>query len=323
MKRKRWATDEDAFLRANWECLRAEEVAESLDRSVSGVKDRAYKLNVPSKSITWSEDDDLYLKTNWGYVAGPYLAKHFGKTVGAIYARAHRLGLRSLFPKWSDSEKLFLASADGFIAINVIAAFLGRSVSSCLNKVFSLQHDPNYAISDQRLCDSYKLHSASLKARWKDPTYKKTMSDMSKTFWTDPAHRSMMLRRRNLLKEGDPEFLKRFYSGRKSRPTRPEKLLYQILEQEFSGEWIYNGNFEKGVTLGGLVPDFINVNGRKQIIELFGDYWHDKKKNIPWKSTEFGRRAIFSQLGYALLVIWEHELKSPEEVIEKIRRFNE
>lgn len=29
------------------------------------------------------------------------------------------------------------------------------------------------------------------------------------------------------------------------------------------------------VGIGGLCPDFVNCNGKKVIIELFGDYWHD------------------------------------------------
>ncbi len=104
-------------------------------------------------------------------------------------------------------------------------------------------------------------------------------------------------------------------------PNKPEIALDKLLQANFPGEYIFNGDYSQGVSLGGLVPDWVNVNGKKQVIELFGDYWHDMRGNIGWKSTVFGRKAVFSQLGFDCLIIWEHELKLPEEVIEKIRDF--
>jgi len=76
--------------------------------------------------------------------------------------------------------------------------------------------------------------------------------------------------------------------------------------------------------IGGLNPDFAHCGDKKKLIELFGDYWHegDVLKTRGWKSTEFGRKAVFSQLGYDTLIIWESELKDKKKVIEKIKEFS-
>ena len=79
-----------------------------------------------------------------------------------------------------------------------------------------------------------------------------------------------------------------------------------------------------GITLAGLVPDFVNIDGKKEIIEVFGDYWHDStKRDLSWHATELGRIMAYQAIGYKCLIIWEHELKelSEEQLINKIKLF--
>jgi len=104
------------------------------------------------------------------------------------------------------------------------------------------------------------------------------------------------------------------------RPNGKELYLDFLLQNYFPDEWKYVGDGE--VTLGRLCPDFINVNGKKKIIEHFGDHWHNRK-NMKHHQTEDGRKKVFSQFGYSTLIIWEHELTDENKVIEKIRCFNE
>jgi len=100
-------------------------------------------------------------------------------------------------------------------------------------------------------------------------------------------------------------------------PNKKEKKLLQLLrEHGFSFNYVGDGK----VTINGLCPDFIGY--RNKIIELFGDYWHKKHSNREYY-TEKGRTSIFQKYGYDLLVIWEHELDSQEEVIRKVEDFVE
>lgn len=77
-------------------------------------------------------------------------------------------------------------------------------------------------------------------------------------------------------------------------------------------EYVGDGSF----WVGRLNPDFKNNNGEKKVIEVFGDYWH-KGEDPKDRIDAFGR------LGYDCMVIWEHELKNPNSVIEKIKKFEE
>ena len=89
-------------------------------------------------------------------------------------------------------------------------------------------------------------------------------------------------------------------------------------------EFEYNGDGRLGVMIGGLIPDFVNVNGKKQVIELFGDYYHSPElvKN-DWRRSELGKLMIYNSLGWNCLIIWQHELKelTEAEVIAKIKTF--
>lgn len=110
----------------------------------------------------------------------------------------------------------------------------------------------------------------------------------------------------------DEAFVKKWFKANQKHPNSIEYLVDNILQRNHPNEWKYNGNFEVGVTIGGMIPDFVNVNGRKAVIEVFGNYWHDEtKRDINWKYTEFGRKAAYSQLGYICVVIWERDLKRP------------
>ncbi len=144
-------------------------------------------------------------------------------------------------------------------------------------------------------------------------------------------HRKKMIESLKLKWE-NPEFREKMLialsKGCLRRPTKPEQKLKEILDKYFPGEFGYNGDFSLHTLLIGLVPDFINLNGKKLLIEVFGDYWHTKRIRN-WHATEQGRKDIYSQLGYKTLIIWEHELISKklennlmeEEIAGKIRNF--
>lgn len=104
------------------------------------------------------------------------------------------------------------------------------------------------------------------------------------------------------------------------RPNKVEIQLMDLLDVISPNEWKYVGNGE--VIIGGLNPDFINIDGRKQIIELFGNYWHSK--NVTGRSEKRETRLrenTYIKYGYTTLVIWENELKNQEEVLTKIIEF--
>jgi G:T-mismatch repair DNA endonuclease (very short patch repair protein) len=98
------------------------------------------------------------------------------------------------------------------------------------------------------------------------------------------------------------------------KPNKPESALLKLLDQLYPGQWKYTGDYS--FMINGKNPDFVNCNGQKKIIELFGDYWHEG-------DNPQDRADVFSPFGYETLVIWERELKNIDDVASKIQAFHE
>ena len=109
----------------------------------------------------------------------------------------------------------------------------------------------------------------------------------------------------------DPEFVAERMKERNIYPNKLESVVAAILEELEPEVWAYNGNFGEGVMLGGLIPDFVNVNGEKTVIEVFGTYWHsDEVIGDKWKRSEYGRKAVYAQLGYRSIILWEDRINT-------------
>lgn len=109
-------------------------------------------------------------------------------------------------------------------------------------------------------------------------------------------------------------------TGSRTRPTKPEKRLRKGLNILFPGEYKYVGD---GTTfIGGKCPDFININGQKKIIEMFGNYWHSEEKIGRTKQQEENQRIKhFAKYGFKTLIVWENELKNIKQLKKKLLRF--
>lgn len=109
------------------------------------------------------------------------------------------------------------------------------------------------------------------------------------------------------------EMGKKIWASLGKKPNKLEQKLINIIrERAYPLEYVGNGK----IIIEGFCPDFMDNNGSKRIIEVFGEYWH---KN----SGEKDRRRIetFSKYGYKTLIVWEHELEDIELVSDKIEKF--
>lgn len=142
---------------------------------------------------------------------------------------------------------------------------------------------------------------------WMDEDYKRKGADRARELWKDK------------------DYVKNVFDGLNAKPNKFEQRIYRIIQNAFLNEWAYNGDFSEGIMIGGKIPDFINVNGRKQVIECFGDPYHDGTFNSSWKRTEFGTKAIYNQVGFSCLVLWfsECEKKTDEQIAEEVKQFME
>ena len=105
-----------------------------------------------------------------------------------------------------------------------------------------------------------------------------------------------------------------------NKPNKAELKLNIFLQTHFPKEWQFVGDGQ--FILGGKCPDFLNCNGKKQVIELFGNWFHSKefaeRHNRKYESPE-NRIEHFKRYGFDCLIIWENELKNENSIIEKIK----
>jgi G:T-mismatch repair DNA endonuclease (very short patch repair protein) len=113
-------------------------------------------------------------------------------------------------------------------------------------------------------------------------------------------------------KWASPDHARKMITAWRLKPNKKEKQLTALLDILYPEQWKFVGDGQ--VIIAGKCPDFINVNGQKKIIELFGDYWHRGQ-------NPDDRVAVFAPFGYKTLVIWERELKHMQSVKDRIERF--
>jgi G:T-mismatch repair DNA endonuclease (very short patch repair protein) len=113
-------------------------------------------------------------------------------------------------------------------------------------------------------------------------------------------------------------FLRKWAVSNNLSPNKQELVLNTLIQRYFPKE--FKLNVKGGIVIAGKIPDFVNCNGKKVLIELFGDYWHSKKitGNTPTQE-EAQRRKVFSEYGFKTAIIWEHELRDKKLVLSKIK----
>ena len=76
----------------------------------------------------------------------------------------------------------------------------------------------------------------------------------------------------------------------------------------------YVGN--AGLIINGKSPDFVRSDGKKKLIELFGERWHKKEE-------EKTRTSFFQKSGYEVLIIWSNDLKykNRKKLLKKLSDF--
>lgn len=116
----------------------------------------------------------------------------------------------------------------------------------------------------------------------------------------------------------DPEYIEKvltaLHKALHIKPNKPEKLIYKLLQNILPNE--YALNVEGHIIIDRKVPDFVNINGQKKLIEFNGDYWHTEEETKK-------RVELFKKYGYDTLVIWEHELEDIKAVVNKILDFHD
>lgn len=112
--------------------------------------------------------------------------------------------------------------------------------------------------------------------------------------------------------------LNSIFKGFELKPNKPEKIIIDLIKQNnFPFNYVGNGKLWFRGETHSFNPDFLSKNP-KHIIELFGDYWHNRED---YKKRDKERLETYNKYGYKTLVIWEHELNNLKFVLNKIEAF--
>lgn len=118
------------------------------------------------------------------------------------------------------------------------------------------------------------------------------------------------------------EYIKKVMEAINAKPNKLEEKLDAILSELMPNEFAYNGDFSQGITINRRIPDFVNLNGHKRIIELFGELFHSPfqmlKRKIPSRRRYNETIKDYKKCGYKCIIFWGADIKrSDAEVFVK------
>lgn len=117
---------------------------------------------------------------------------------------------------------------------------------------------------------------------------------------------------------------RKFHKIRKHQ-TKPE-LIFETICKKHDLPFKYTGDGSFWIGKNPSVnPDFIECNGKKIAIEVFGDYWHSPLLNhrIGEDRTLHYRKTILKKYGWKLVALWELDLKREDAeqfVLSELRK---
>lgn len=85
--------------------------------------------------------------------------------------------------------------------------------------------------------------------------------------------------------------------------TEPEILLMLVIDEyKLPYKFVGDGSF----WIENINPDFVNTNNEKIVIEVFGDYWHNRPNTI---KRDFEKGRLLKEYGWRRLILWERDLE--------------
>lgn len=210
--------------------------------------------------------------------------KIIGSLLGISWATVLRrlkkwgLAIRSAYPAWNKGLSIAL---DDRVRVN----------SERTSRFIGHKHTPE---SKQKMSQAQKGKNTWSKGRKASEETRKRISEASKRHWQNAEYRDKVIR----------EMIR----GNHQRPTTPERRVISIIDL-YNLPFKYTG--DGSFIIHGVNPDFVNCNGAKVVLEIFGDHWHNPEgRDIEWRRTELGRIMLFNSFGFKCIVFWESELKS-------------
>lgn len=280
------------------------------------------------KFIKWTTSEINFLIEKYPTMKNKDIGKILGRNVQAVTSRAY-------FLKISKPKGYFTKIRRG-----ELNPFFGKKhTSTTKNKigVANSGSNPKISLTRLRLFKDGKIKSAikkgqTLEEAWGEEIAKLAKKKMSKSkkalnivgdknpMWGK--HHSKETKKKQRMSKierwKDKEWVMKTLKTFEIKPNKPEILLNKLIqENSLPFNYVGDGKIWFVGEKQAFNPDFLSKNP-KHIIEMFGDYWHNLAGR---KERDAERLRTYAKYGYKTLIIWERELKKPEEVIKKIKEF--
>lgn len=342
-----WTQREDEFLISNYSKMKIREIANVLPRSFFSIHHHAKYLGligVKAELYGWTNKKTEFLIENYPRISGPEIARTLGISYPSVSAKACKLGLRKAKgwargkqiykgnPTWTEEEIEILQQFYPTRPNKELTKILPKhSEGSIIYKATDLgiykdknyQHEVNVALAQRagkqsRINAEERRPSKELLIHLYDDS-KLTLREVGRHLgvchhtvksWFDYYGIEILGRVASMIRGLEGAYRR----GLVKRPTRPEQRLIDISDK-YNLPLRYTGN--KSFWIETVNPDFVEVNGKKICIEVFGDYWHDRllNSNVRYADTEEAKRETLKKYGWKCIVLWESALmaKNGEE----------
>jgi len=303
----------------------------------------------------WNIDEEQFLIKNYEKMKYSEISNHLGKTISSIRYKAKLLGLKKGNPSYKKEKRLSEKKLKNLyieerLSINDIAR--KQKVSGSTIKYWLNKYDIKVrTLSEEKMGKPHplKFSKENLKKRWDKRKIKNlkdleqlyckkdlNIDDIAKIFnvapstvWYTLKKERIPIKEKNFKGKNNPfygkhhsdEIMNKIIKHLHLKPNKTEmKLLKIIKKNKFPFRYCGDGQ----IFVNGRIPDFINYNGKKKVIELFGRYWHDPNvnQNISERSTYAKTMKHYKKYGFDCLIIWEEELINEKEILQKIERFS-
>ncbi len=266
----------------------------------------------------WKRADELSIGDEviqYEYRGLAYREMYSGKTYEEILGEE-----RAKLKKTLHSEKIKARHADsnsGYLMVNwletgrkISASNKGRKISAEIRAKYSEAQLRRWKNMSQKDRDEFNRRMKELNSSLE---MRKKKSDISRKIAQNPEYRKKLSDgvKRAMKNES---YWKNYIKGMNMKPNKKEKFLISFLEENFPGEFGYNGDYRLKIRVDNLIPDFVHLNGKRKVIEILGTHWHKKE--------EFSERSDrYKKHGYESLTLWENELNDLESLKERINIF--
>jgi len=126
------------------------------------------------------------------------------------------------------------------------------------------------------------------------------------------------------LMDTKPEYRSKVYANwhkaMAKNPNNPEQQFINIIKKH---NLPYKYNKRGETVINGKIPDFINTDGKKEVVEIFGHLWHSPLWNYKFKGAIKNKGynetiKHYKKQGYNCIIIWDYELDNENLVLQKM-----